>query len=272
MILLKDILSNTFVKAAAFILFVILSVTTVFSTAAAVITLGYEPEEQKSVRDNPFIQEIAVSFNYTGKLMNYFEGRLAEEGINVYGDEEFIPSDITPSDPSDNTMDSSKTNFYAEIIDQEGHIIMRSDDTITDFSAYTPIVYIDWDTRYDSASIDDYLKKKNSAAGAKTETQDNTDKTASSGQLSAFKYNYAQSSIHLLGPSQNPKYRVILCLNTKLTADDTLKHAYELWNGLYSFRKAYLPAAIVCFLLSAGLFVFHVYKRQTSRTLFGMSI
>ena len=88
---------------------------------------------------------------------------------------------------------------------------MRSDDTITDFSAYTPIVYIDWDTRYDSASIDDYLKKKNSAAGAKTETQDNTDKTASSGQLSAFKYNYAQSSIHLLGPSQNPKYRVILC-------------------------------------------------------------
>lgn len=260
MILLKNILSNTFVKAGAFALFVILSVTAVFSGAAAAITFPDSFERyddsmnSQNIRENYFISEISYDEIYN--TMNYFQNKLAAAGIDAYNDEDsdtFTTSDILSSNISDDVCDPAVTNFYAEIIDGDGRIAMRSTDAVSDFSSYLPIFYIDWDAWFDADSIDSYLKQK-SAADAAAESQKGT---ADSDPISAFKDSYLRSASHfLLGPSDNPKYRVILCINTKLAADDKVKHAFQLWNKLYDGKKAYLPIAVSSSLLCIALFVF----------------
>lgn len=260
--ILKNILSNIFVKAAAFALFVILSVTTVFSAAAAAVTLSqYDSSNSSDARNNPFIQDI--SYAEASYMMDYFQERLASEGIDAYSGTDFsdetIPSDISPSVQSDDRYDPARTNFYAEIIDKDGRVVMRATNAVSDFSSYMPMCYLNWETWFDDSSLDQYLKQKNAAANAKTETGTNTttqNTATDSGSISAFKDSYLRSPIHLLGPSEDPKYSVILCINTKLTADDKLKHAVQLWNTLYDYKKAYLPVAVVSGLICIVLFVF----------------
>ena len=261
LMILKNILSNIFVKAAAFALFVILSVTAVFSAMAAAVTLGQYDASPSDFKSNSFVQDIAyweIWYNTT----DYFANKLSNVGIDAYGGEDSSGAAFTAeisSNYSDDIYDPSVTNFYAEVIDQDGHIVMRSTDAVNDFSSYIPIGYFNWDAWFSISALDDYVKQKNAAALEKTETATATvtqNAATSTGSLSAFKDSYRQSPIHLLGPSDDPKYRIILCINTKLTADDKVKHAVQLWNTLYDYKKAYLPVAVVSGLLCIVLFVF----------------
>lgn len=275
---MKRLLSKTPVKVTAFILCLVLAVTAVCSVILAVAVFsyaesssGHESDTLSAVK-NPLINEMvydgiwdsAVFFHdlLTSELDIEPESAVPVETADTSDTADTSGTDAAASedssasgedqgltytsdygmyytyshstDPQDFTAENS--NFYAQLIDRNGLVVASTDSGVTDFSSYIPVSYMDWDSWYSDDIADRYAQGKSFTA-------------------SAFDNTYRDTILYSFpGTGDNPKYRIVLCVNTQFTADDELQTADHVWNTVYNFRNLYVPLAVISCILLVVLF------------------
>ena len=279
---MKRLLSKTAVKVTAFLLCLILAVTAVCSVILAVVMFSYtenssgrEPDALRAV-ENPLMSDMiydgvwdcAVFFHdlLTTELNMEPESAAPVEIADTSETADTSAADATASEDSDSSGEDTggdtdsvftsdygmyytyshstnpedftaeNSNFYAQLIDRNGLVIASTDSGVTDFSSYVPVSYMDWNDWYDDNIADRYTQGKSFTASAFADTYRNT-----------ILYQFP-------GSDDNPKYRILLCVNTQFTADDGLRTADRVWNTVYGFRDLYVPLAAVSCILFVILF------------------